>query len=203
MTGVGYSPPRKRTRDAPPPSPLPLSSAVNARVRQGHRALTVGFESAYHHNFVPILRRVTMSTRFATKDQAVASDDWFVIDAENQVLGRLATRVATLLAGKHKTHYAPFMVTGDHVVVINAEKVRLTGAKMDQKVYYRHTGYPGGLREVPVRRMLQIRPERVIEEAVLGMLPKNKLRKKLAGRLRVYRGTEHPHEAQKPQPLEV
>lgn len=144
-----------------------------------------------------------MSTHFPTKAEAIASDEWFVIDAENQVLGRLATRVATLLTGKHKAGYAPFMVTGDHVIVINAEKIRLTGAKLDQKVYYRHTGYPGGLRQVSVRRMLQNRPEKVVEEAVLGMLPKNKLRKRLAGRLRVYRGSRHPHEAQKPQPIEI
>jgi large subunit ribosomal protein L13 len=144
-----------------------------------------------------------MPTHFPTKAEAVASDAWFVIDADGQVLGRLATRVATLLTGKHKPLYAPHMVTGDHVVVINADKVRLTGAKLDQKVYYRHTGYPGGLRRVPLGRMLRTRPEQVIEEAVLGMLPKNKLRKRYAGRLKVYRGEQHPHQAQKPQAFAV
>jgi large subunit ribosomal protein L13 len=144
-----------------------------------------------------------MATRVPTRTEALENDQWFVIDAAGQVLGRLASRIATLLTGKHKTQYVPFMVTGDHVIVVNAEKIRLTGQKLDQKVYYRHTGYPGGLREVSVRRMLRTRPERVIEEAVLGMLPKNKLRKQYSGRLRVYRGEQHPHEAQKPQALEV
>jgi len=144
-----------------------------------------------------------MPTRFPTKAEVVANDKWFIVDAENQVLGRLASRVATVLTGKHKPEYAPFMVTGDHVVVINADKVRLTGQKLDQKVYYRHTGYPGGLRKVTVSKMLETRPERVIEEAVLGMLPKNKLRKQFARRLRVYRGAAHPHEAQKPEVLEA
>ena len=144
-----------------------------------------------------------MPTHFPTKAEAVSTDKWILIDASDKVLGRLATRVATLLIGKHKAGYAPFMVTGDHVIVINAEKIRLTGQKLDQKVYYRHTGYPGGLREVPVRKMLETRPERVIEEAVLGMLPKNKLRKQFARRLRVYAGTQHPHEAQKPETVEA
>ena len=144
-----------------------------------------------------------MPTRFPTKAEAIDSARWFVIDARDQVLGRLATRVATVLAGKHKPQYAPFLVTGDHVIVINAAKVRLTGQKLDQKVYYRHTGYPGGLRAVPVRRMLETRPERLVEEAVLGMLPKNKLRSRLAQRLRVYAGDRHPHEAQKPETLET
>jgi large subunit ribosomal protein L13 len=144
-----------------------------------------------------------MPTRFPKKKETIADDHWHVIDADGQVLGRLATRIATLLTGKHKAGYAPFMVTGDHVVVVNADKVRLTGQKLDQKTYYRHTGYPGGLREIPLRKLLETRPERVIEEAVLGMLPKNKLRKRFAGRLRVYRGPGHPHEAQKPQAMAV
>jgi large subunit ribosomal protein L13 len=142
-----------------------------------------------------------MPTRFLNKAEAVANDSWFVIDATNQVLGRLATRVATLLSGKHKPGYAPFLITGDHVVIVNADKIRLTGQKLDQKVYRRHTGYPGGLREVSARKMFETRPERMIEAAVLGMLPKNKLRKQMARRLRVYRGAEHPHTAQQPQAL--
>ena len=142
-----------------------------------------------------------MPTRFLNKAEAVASDHWFVIDATDQVLGRLATRAATLLGGKHKPGYAPFLITGDHVVIVNADKIRLTGQKLDQKVYRRHTGYPGGLREVSARKMYETRPEQMIEEAILGMLPKNKLRKQMARRLRVYRGAEHPHAAQKPQAL--
>ena len=140
-----------------------------------------------------------MPTRFLTQAEAAADDQWFVIDAADQVLGRLATKVATLLSGKHKAGYAPFLITGDHVIIINADKIRLTGRKLDQKIYYRHTGYPGGLKEVSARRMFEGRPERLIEEAVLGMLPKNKLRKRMAKRLRVYAGGEHPHAAQNPE----
>ena len=140
-----------------------------------------------------------MPTRFLSQAEAAADDKWFIIDAADQVLGRLATKVATLLSGKHKAGYAPFLITGDHVVIINADKIRLTGHKLDQKIYYRHTGYPGGLKQVSARRMFESRPERLIEEAVLGMLPKNKLRKRMAKRLRVYAGTEHPHRAQNPE----
>lgn len=143
-----------------------------------------------------------MPTRFLNKAEAVADDNWFVIDAADKVVGRIATRAATLLSGKHKPGYAPFLITGDHVIIINAEKVRLTGQKLDQKFYRRHTGYPGGLREVSARRMFETWPQRVLEEAILGMLPKNKLRKKMAKRLRVYAGNEHPHAAQNPRALE-
>lgn len=142
-----------------------------------------------------------MPTRFLTRNEATSGDRWHVIDATDQILGRLATEAATLLTGKNKPGYAPFLVTGDHVVIINAGKVRLTGQKLDQKVYRRHTGYPGGLREISIRRMLETRPEDVIKEAVSGMLPKNKLRKQLERRLRVYSGPEHPHAAQKPEPV--
>jgi large subunit ribosomal protein L13 len=140
-----------------------------------------------------------MPTRFLSQAEASADDKWFIIDAADQVLGRLATKVATLLSGKHKAGYAPFLITGDHVVIINADKIRLTGQKLDQKVYYRHTGYPGGLKQVSARSLFENRPERLIEEAVLGMLPKNKLRKRMAKRLRVYAGAEHPHRAQNPE----
>ena len=143
-----------------------------------------------------------MPTRFLNKAEASADDKWFVIDAADKVVGRVATRAATLLVGKHKPGYAPFLITGDHVIIINAEKARLTGNKLDQKFYRRHTGYPGGLREVSARRMFETRPQRDLEEAILGMLPKNKLHKLLAKRLRVYAGGEHPHEAQNPQALE-
>jgi large subunit ribosomal protein L13 len=140
-----------------------------------------------------------MPTRFLSQAEAAADDKWFIIDASDQVLGRLATKVATLLSGKHKAGYAPFLITGDHVVIINADKIKLTGQKLDQKIYYRHTGYPGGLKQVTARRVFESRPERLIEEAVLGMLPKNKLRKRMAKRLRVYAGAEHPHRAQNPE----
>jgi large subunit ribosomal protein L13 len=129
--------------------------------------------------------------------------DWFVVDAEGQVLGRLATRIARLLIGKDKASFTPSLDCGDHVVVINAELVRLTGNKIDQKIYRHHSGYPGGLKEIPIRRMLEKRPEEVIREAVLGMLPKNKLRARRAKKLRIYAGKEAlaRHAGQKPQPL--
>jgi large subunit ribosomal protein L13 len=129
--------------------------------------------------------------------------DWFVVDAEGQVLGRLATRIARILIGKDKPSYTPSLDCGDHVVVINAEHVKLTGNKIDQKIYRHHSGYPGGLKEIPIRALLQRRPEEVIREAVLGMLPKNKLRARRARKLRVYAGKEAlaRHAGQKPQPL--
>jgi large subunit ribosomal protein L13 len=129
--------------------------------------------------------------------------DWFVVDAEGQVLGRLATRIARILIGKDKPSYTPSLDCGDHVVVINAEQVKLTGNKIDQKIYRHHSGYPGGLKEIPIRALLQRRPEEVIREAVLGMLPKNKLRARRARKLRVYAGKEAlaRHAGQKPQPL--
>ncbi len=126
---------------------------------------------------------------------------WWVVDATGMPIGRLATTVAHYLRGKHKPGFTPFLDTGDHVIVINAEKVVLTGRKLDQKVYRRHSGRPGGLKEIPARRMLAERPERAIEIAVRGMLPKNKLGRRMFRKLRVYRGTDHPHEAQKPEPL--
>jgi large subunit ribosomal protein L13 len=142
-----------------------------------------------------------MSTRFLTAGELSALDKWYIIDATDQVLGRVATRAATILSGKHRPHYAPFLVTGDHVVIINAEKIRLTGQKLDQKVYRWHTQYPGGLREVGVRKVLEGKPEKVIREAVLGMLPKNKLRKRMVKRLKIYVADQHPHQAQRPEPL--
>ena len=129
--------------------------------------------------------------------------NWFVVDAEGVVLGRLATRIARILIGKDKPNYTPHLDCGDHVVVINAEQVKLTGNKIDQKIYCHHSGYPGGLKEIPIRVMLQRRPEEVVREAVLGMLPKNKLRARRAKKLRVYAGSEAlaRHAGQKPQPL--
>ena len=128
---------------------------------------------------------------------------WHVVDAEDQVLGRVATKVANLLMGKHKPTYTPFLDTGDHVIVINAAKVRMTGAKEDQKFYRRHSGYPGGLKETSARKMRATYPERIVELAVWGMLPKSKLGKHMYKKLKVYAGEKHPHEAQQPVALEV
>jgi large subunit ribosomal protein L13 len=129
--------------------------------------------------------------------------NWFLVDAEGQVLGRLATRIATILRGKHKPIFARHLDVGDHVVVVNAEKIHLTGRKRQDKVYRWHTGYIGGLREVRADTMLRTHPERVIEWAVQGMLPKNRLGRAMAKKLKVYRGTNHPHQAQQPQALEL
>jgi large subunit ribosomal protein L13 len=126
---------------------------------------------------------------------------WYLVDAEDKVLGRLASRVATILRGKHKPTYAPHLDVGDHVIVVNAEKVHLTGRKRSDKLYRWHTGYIGALREVRAETMLRTHPERVIEWAVQGMLPKNRLGRAMAKKLQVYRGTTHPHQAQKPEPL--
>ena len=124
--------------------------------------------------------------------------NWFVLDADGVVLGRLATKVAMMLMGKHKPTYTPFLDTGDHVVIVNAEKVRLTGHKEDDKMYRHHTGYPGGLKERTARRMRQTRPERMLELAIQGMLPKSKLGKQMYRKLNVYAGPKHPHQAQQP-----
>ncbi len=134
-------------------------------------------------------------------EELTVGKDWFVVDADNQVLGRLATRVARILIGKDKANFTPYLDCGDHVIVINAERVRLTGNKIEQKVYYHHSGYPGGLKEVPIRALMQRRPEEVIREAVVGMLPKNKLRARRAKKLRIYAGSEAlaRHAGQKPQ----
>jgi large subunit ribosomal protein L13 len=128
---------------------------------------------------------------------------WFVVDADGVVLGRLASRVATILRGKHKRTFSPHLDVGDHVVVLNARKVHLTGRKGRDKLYRTHSGYIGSLRETTAEQMLQRHPERVIEWAVQGMLPKNRLGRAMAKKLKVYRGAEHPHQAQQPQTLEV
>jgi large subunit ribosomal protein L13 len=128
---------------------------------------------------------------------------WFVVDADGRVLGRLATRVAAILRGKHKPIFSPHLDVGDHVVVINAEKVALTGRKPVSKTYRWHSGYLGGLREVSASTMLRTHPERVIEWAVQGMLPKNRLGRAMARKLKVYRGSNHPHAAQRPTILEI
>ncbi len=126
---------------------------------------------------------------------------WHVVDANGQVLGRLASRVARMITGKHKPIYTPFLNTGDHVIVVNADKVKLSGTKSATKVYYRHTGYPGGLRKVAAGDLLAKNPEKVVKEAVFGMLPKSKLGRAMRKKLKVYRGENHPHQAQKPTVL--
>jgi large subunit ribosomal protein L13 len=128
---------------------------------------------------------------------------WHVIDAEGAVLGRVASKAANILMGKHKPSYTPFIDTGDHVVVVNAAKVRLTGRKEEQKLYRRHSGYPGGLTETSARKVRETRPARMVEEAVQGMLPKSKLGKQMYRKLNVYAGPKHPHDAQKPVALAV
>jgi large subunit ribosomal protein L13 len=129
--------------------------------------------------------------------------DWYVIDAQGQTLGRLATRTATILRGKHKPLYTPHVDCGDYVIIVNAEKVHATGQKMSQKKYYRHSGYPGGIKEISLRDQLQKFPERVLESAVRGMLPKNRLGRRMFKKLKVYPGPNHPHQAQQPKPMEL
>ncbi len=129
--------------------------------------------------------------------------DWYVVDAQGQTLGRLATQVASILRGKHKPIFTPHVDCGDYVIIVNAEKIHTTGQKMTQKKYYRHSGYPGGLREVVLKDQLEKFPNRVLESAVRGMLPKNRLGRKMFRKLKVYAGPNHPHEAQQPKPLEI
>jgi large subunit ribosomal protein L13 len=129
--------------------------------------------------------------------------DWLVVDANGQTLGRLATQIATALRGKHKPEYTPHVDTGDFVIVVNAEKISVTGNKLEDKKYYRHTGYPGGLKTRTLAEQLERRPEEVIRKAVKGMLPRNRLARKQMTKLKVYAGPEHPHIAQKPQTMET
>ena len=136
-----------------------------------------------------------------TTVRAEGAPEWVVVDATGQILGRLATRVARMLEGKHRARYVPHLDTGDFVVVTNAEKVVLSGRKAEEKVYHRHTGYPGGLKTVSARELSAKYPERVIEDAVRGMLPKTKMGRKQFRKLKVYRGASHPHQAQQPKPL--
>jgi len=138
-----------------------------------------------------------MSTYFPKQGEIARK--WFVVDANGQTLGRLAGRVADMLSGKTSPRYTPFLDTGDHVIVINAEKIRLTGLKAEQKVYRRYTGFAGGLREEQYAKRLIRKPELIVQEAVEGMLPKTKLGRAMAKKLKVYRGDKHPHEAQKPE----
>lgn len=139
---------------------------------------------------------------FSAKGHEVESD-WFVVDATDKVLGRLATEVARRLRGKHKAEFTPHVDTGDYMVVINADKIRVTGKKTTDKIYYRHSGYPGGLKSISFEKLLDKKPEKIIELAVKGMLPKNKLGRQMYKKLKVYAGSEHPHTAQQPQELEI
>jgi len=139
---------------------------------------------------------------FVTKPESVERE-WFVVNAEGQTLGRLASQVAAVLRGKHKPQYSPAVDVGDFVIVVNAEKIRVTGRKMLQKKYYRHSGYPGGLSEITLADQLERYPTRVIKAAVRGMLPRNRLGRKMFKKLKVYAGAEHPHQAQQPKPLEL
>ena len=139
---------------------------------------------------------------FITKPNEVERQ-WHIVDAQGQTLGRLASRIATVLRGKHKPGFSPSVDCGDYVVVINAEKIHVTGRRMDQKVYYRHSQYPGGLTEITLREQLEKFPTRPVELAVKGMLPKNKLGRKMLKKLKVYAGEAHPHQAQQPVPMEL
>lgn len=140
----------------------------------------------------------TVSTR-----PADVTRDWLVIDASDQVLGRLASSVASVLRGKHKPEFTPHVDVGDYVVIVNAEKVRVTGNKREGKIYHRHSGYPGGLRSMSFRRLQARAPERVVELAVKGMLPRNPLGRQMFRKLKVYSGPDHPHQAQQPRPMEI
>jgi large subunit ribosomal protein L13 len=137
------------------------------------------------------------------KQEALSQRRWYVIDGQGKILGRMATEIARVLRGKHKPTFTPNQDTGDFVIVINARGVKLTGAKLQDKVYYRHTEFPGGIRERTAAEMLQIKPEELVKLAVRGMLPKNRLSRKLVTKLKVYAGPEHPHTAQKPESLTI
>jgi large subunit ribosomal protein L13 len=140
-----------------------------------------------------------MNTVFPSQNDIVRK--WHVLDADQMVLGRLASKAAMLLMGKHKPSYTPFLDTGDHVIVVNAEKVRLTGNKEQQKLYRRHSGYPGGLTQISAGKLRQQRPMKLVEEAIKGMLPKTKLGKQMYRKLKVYAGSRHPHQAQQPSAM--
>ncbi|GAB4184333.1 MAG: 50S ribosomal protein L13 [Calditrichia bacterium] len=144
-----------------------------------------------------------MRTTYASNEDIMKDRKWYVVDATGISLGRLATRIATILRGKHKPYWAPHQDCGDFVVVVNASKVRLTGNKAEYKYYFRHSFYPGGASYIPFKQMLEKHPERIIEKAVWGMLPKNALGRKMVKKLKVYGGAEHPHTAQQPETLEV
>ena len=140
-----------------------------------------------------------MSTQIAKENEVIR--DWFVVDINDQVLGRIASEIATILRGKHKAIYSPSVDTGDFVVVVNADKVKLTGNKSADKMYYRHSGFPGGIKSITAEKLLEKRPEDLIKKAVKGMLPKNSLGRQLIKKLKIYSGNDHPHAAQQPKTL--
>jgi large subunit ribosomal protein L13 len=142
-----------------------------------------------------------LKTEYSTNEEILNSRKWYLVDASEYVLGRLATNIATILRGKNKPNFAPHQDVGDFVVVINADRVQLTGNKKDQKTYFRHSGYPGGEKEIPFKRMLAKKPEFIVEQAVRLMLPKNVLGRKMIKKLKVYAGDKHPHDAQQPEPI--
>jgi len=137
------------------------------------------------------------------REEALAQRQWYIIDAQGKILGRMATEIAKVLRGKHKPSFTPNQDAGDFVIVINARNIKLTGTKLEKKIYYRHTEYPGGIRERTAAKMLEEKPEDLIKLAVRGMLPKNRLSRKLVTKLKIYPGPVHPHDAQKPQPLAI
>jgi large subunit ribosomal protein L13 len=145
--------------------------------------------------------KLTEQTKSISHEAALRGRRWVVIDADGRALGRIASRAASVLRGKHRPDYTPHQDTGDFVIVINAAKVKLTGSKSTSKLYHRHTTYPGGVRTTSAGKLLETKPERLIEGAVRGMLPKNRLGRRLFTKLKVYRATEHPHTAQKPEPM--
>jgi len=143
----------------------------------------------------------TLSYKTISANQATVNKEWLLIDAENQVLGRLATTAARLLRGKMKTNYTPHVDCGDNVIIINAEKIRLTGRKFSDKIYLSHSGYPGGQKEISPKELMRKKPTAVVEKAIKGMLPKNRLGSELFRNLHVYAGPDHPHQAQQPKPI--
>jgi large subunit ribosomal protein L13 len=147
--------------------------------------------------------KLTEQTRSLSHEAALRGRRWVLIDAEDRALGRIASRAASVLRGKHRPDYTPHQDAGDFVVIINASKLKLTGSKAEDKIYHRHTGYPGGIRMTTAGKLLESRPERLIEIAVHGMLPKNRLGRRLFTKLKIYRGAEHPHAAQQPTPTEI
>jgi len=147
--------------------------------------------------------KLTEQTASVSREQGLRARHWILVDATGRPLGRIASRVASILRGKHRPEYTPHQDTGDFVVIVNAAKVKLTGAKGDKKLYHRHSGYPGGIRTTSAGKLLESRPERLIEMAVRGMLPKNRLGRQLFTKLKIYRGAEHPHAAQQPKSVQV
>ena len=151
----------------------------------------------------PFLRHMKVGSKTWNAKPGEVERRWLIVDAEGKTLGRLAVHIADALRGKDKPEYTPHVDTGDFVVVVNAEKIAVTGKKLDEKIYYRHSGYPGGLRKRTLREQLERRPTEVLRKAVKGMLPRNRLGRAQITKLKIYAGPEHPHEAQSPQPMEV